>query len=221
MTCGIYVIRNKINGKEYYGQSLDVEKRKQRHHKNSLIITNAIEKYGNENFDRLVILYCEEKELDYYEIECIRIFRSLVIDGGYNILPGGHSGRRGIKTPDVVKEKISKGGLGKKRTPITKERLSKSKSGENNPQYGKRGKDSASYGRKNSLGVKRFNASSIYYGVYKRKDRERCWITRITINRKIIRIGSYMTELESAKAWDKYIIENKLSDYPLNFPEHK
>ena len=52
--CGIYLIENKINGKKYIGQSINIYKRFREHcflsNKNHSYIDNAIHKYGKENF---------------------------------------------------------------------------------------------------------------------------------------------------------------------------
>lgn len=51
--CGIYQILNKINNKIYIGQSIDIERRwcQHRYGKGSLILRNAIKKYGIDNFE--------------------------------------------------------------------------------------------------------------------------------------------------------------------------
>ena len=48
---GIYCIENKINGKKYVGQSLDVHYRMNRNHRDSPALNNAIKTYGLDNFD--------------------------------------------------------------------------------------------------------------------------------------------------------------------------
>jgi len=50
--CCIYSVVNKINNKEYIGQSIDVERRWAQHKygKGNLILKNAIKKYGIDNF---------------------------------------------------------------------------------------------------------------------------------------------------------------------------
>lgn len=50
--CGIYQITNQINGKIYIGQSIDIERRWNQHRygKGSIILKNAINKYGINNF---------------------------------------------------------------------------------------------------------------------------------------------------------------------------
>ena len=48
MTCGIYKIENLINHKIYIGQSIEIERRIQKHKtiKDNLYIHKAISKYG-------------------------------------------------------------------------------------------------------------------------------------------------------------------------------
>ena len=73
---GIYKITNKINGKTYIGQSVDVSRRRQEHFKpyrreKSLERTRPlykdIAKYGKENFSFEVIKECPKSELDKWE----------------------------------------------------------------------------------------------------------------------------------------------------------
>ena len=94
---GIYCIENMINGKKYIGRGFDVEKRMKRPHKECHYIYNSIKKYGKEKFKKYIILYCEKDELNYYEIECIRIFHSYVSENGYNISFGGSAPMEGRK----------------------------------------------------------------------------------------------------------------------------
>ena len=51
--CGIYQITNKINNKIYVGQSIDIERRWNQHKygKGNIIVRNAIQKYGLDNFE--------------------------------------------------------------------------------------------------------------------------------------------------------------------------
>jgi predicted GIY-YIG superfamily endonuclease len=59
--CGIYQIRNKINGKIYIGQSIDIERRWNQHKygKGSIILRNAIKKYGINNFKFEILVEIE------------------------------------------------------------------------------------------------------------------------------------------------------------------
>jgi len=60
------------------------------------------------------------------------------------------------------------------------------------------------------------NKTSIYKGVQKRLNR---WITRISINGKPTHIGSFLTEIEAAKAYDRVAFDNWGEFAYLNFPE--
>lgn len=95
----IYQIINKINGKRYIGQTIDIKRRYRTHfmklrkniHPNHLL-QMAWNKYGEESFN----FYYEEfeiassKELDKLEIETIAKYNSL--KNGYNCTSGGEGG---------------------------------------------------------------------------------------------------------------------------------
>jgi len=55
--CCVYSVTNKINGKIYIGQSIDVERRWSQHKygKGNLILKNAIKKYGIDNFEFTIL----------------------------------------------------------------------------------------------------------------------------------------------------------------------
>ena len=92
MEKAIYKITNKINGKIYIGQSIHPEKRFVTHcHKNKKhksLISDAIQKYGKENFILEIIGWFK----DYNEKEkyYIQYYRSLA-PYGYNIAEGGEN----------------------------------------------------------------------------------------------------------------------------------
>jgi group I intron endonuclease len=224
MICGIYVITNKINNKEYYGKSVDVKNRMKRSHHDCPVIVNAIKKYGEENFDRHVIIYCEEWELARLEIACIKIFHSHVSEGGYNVTYGGE-GSKGFKH--------------------TKESLEKM-SGKNNHNYGKswgkeqRKKASISHinmtdKTKRLISLNHFDNSGInhyrfghksektsskYFGIRKNVSKyteQASWRVTFRENKKPIGLGTFKTELQAAMKYDEYIRKNNLPN-PLNFP---
>ncbi len=58
----------------------------------------------------------------------------------------------------------------------------------------------------------RVNNTSGYRGVFSQGKR---WIVKITVNCKSIGLGTYDTAIEGAKAYDKYVIANKL-EHTLN-----
>lgn len=120
--CGIYKITNKISGKCYIGQSVDIFERFREHkrakNKKQQLISKAISKYGQENFEFKVLLTCEKdpKILDDLEIKLIKEFNSRT-PNGYNISPGGSS-----------------------YTPLTEDQLkaqSERNKGERNPMFNK------------------------------------------------------------------------------------
>lgn len=98
---GIYKITNKINGKVYVGQSIDIEERWKQHEYKAFNINGnaynsaihqAFRKYGVENFEYQVIELCSVEELDAKEIYWIDKLDTLS-PKGYNILPGGQKTR--------------------------------------------------------------------------------------------------------------------------------
>jgi len=56
------------------------------------------------------------------------------------------------------------------------------------------------------------NKSSIYKGVYFRKDKNK-WKSRIEVNKIIKDFGYFLTEKEASDTRDAYIIEHKLDDF--------
>lgn len=83
---GIYKIQNIINNKIYIGQSVHIEKRWREHCFNSSNskISQAIKKYGKENFKFSVIEECEITELTNREKYWIEYYNSIV-PNGYNV----------------------------------------------------------------------------------------------------------------------------------------
>lgn len=131
---GIYSIKNKINNKEYIGQSIDIETRWSNHqrllkkgqHENYLL-QDDYNLYGDNSFDYLVLEECSKDEL--CEREKYWIEKKKSKGQGYNLCDGGF----GISNPTLeIRNKISKG-----------------LSGSNNGMYGIRlmGKDNPHYGK--------------------------------------------------------------------------
>ena len=89
MTCGIYCITNLINGKQYVGQSVDMETRMNDHiHSDSNSkIHQAIVKYGVKNFRFEPLIRCSREELDEQEVKFIRLLNTY--EKGYNQTRGG------------------------------------------------------------------------------------------------------------------------------------
>lgn len=95
--CGIYCIKNLINGKEYVGLSKNCLKRWSDHYSKSINsqksddlkkpLYMAMRKYGRDNFSFRILEQCEEKELKEKEIYWINKLNTY--KNGYNATPGG------------------------------------------------------------------------------------------------------------------------------------
>lgn len=107
---GIYKITNKLNGKVYIGQSVDINARWRRHcsAKDNFAIHNAIKKYGAENFSFEVLLECPADMLNVWERDMIALY-DCITPNGYNLTEGGG----GCKCSEETKIKISNAHKGK------------------------------------------------------------------------------------------------------------
>ena len=134
MTCEpygiIYVITNKINGKQYVGQTtVSLQKRFIAHICNSKVhgykLARAIVKYGKDNFEVTEFATCFSKEaLDQLEIELIAEWD--LIKNGYNLKTGGSHGKHTEESRKAMSRGITK---------EIREQLSKAKMGSSNPMY--------------------------------------------------------------------------------------
>lgn len=141
--CGIYKIKNKINGKMYIGQSVDIKKRWGEH--KSLSKTNdnhlysAFRKYGLDNFEFSIICEVPENVLDDYEISYIKYYDTTDRTKGYNKKTGGANGRHSEETKNKMSN-TKKGKPGKTPSEETKRKLSIANKGKPSPKKGKPGK---------------------------------------------------------------------------------
>ena len=105
----IYIHKNKINNKCYVGQTT-MKRIHDRWRTNGVgyigspKFYNAIEKYGWNNFEHIVLpaIYTTQEELDQAEIDMIKELNS--IENGYNSMTGGKSG---YTVTDEHRENIS------------------------------------------------------------------------------------------------------------------
>lgn len=92
------MIRNKINDKKYIGQSIDIWYRYRNHLSESynaqvnkkaynMAIHKAIRKYGESNFELIVLEECSQEELNEREIYWIEYYDTY--NDGYNQTIGG------------------------------------------------------------------------------------------------------------------------------------
>ena len=109
---GIYKITNKLNGKVYIGQSIDIDTRWRQHcnAKDNFAIHNAIKKYGKENFKFEVLLECPVDMLNVWERDMIALY-DCISPKGYNLTEGGEgyqcSEETRLKMSESMKGRIS------------------------------------------------------------------------------------------------------------------
>ena len=139
----VYMHKNKINGKVYIGITKQKPKyrwRKGKGYKKS-IFRNAIDKYGWDNFEHIILFeHLNKEDACNKEIELIKKYNSNNKNFGYNISTGGDSGSIGThrKMTDEHKEKDRIVHLGEK-----------------NGMYGIKGQKHPSYGKHLSEETKR------------------------------------------------------------------
>ena len=68
---------------------------------------------------------------------------------------------------------------------------------------------------------KQSNNTSGYMGVYFKKNRTKPWYTQLNVDGKTISLTGFESARDAAVARDKYIIEHKLFDYPLQVLQQK
>lgn len=133
----IYCITNKINGKQYVGQTTQAVSQRFSGHISEpderMAIARAIIKYGKENFSVETLDQANSpKELNALEKAYIKIKRSHVTEGGYNIRRGGgYTDYERIRSPmsQETKNKIRIANTGKKASKETRRKLSESHKG--------------------------------------------------------------------------------------------
>lgn len=108
MSIGIYKIENKINGKIYIGQSVNIERRFNEHcRRDEQQIDQAIQKYGVNNFTFSILEECEIEQLNQREDYYISKYNSIV-PNGYNLgychstCLGENNGASKLTDQDVV-----------------------------------------------------------------------------------------------------------------------
>lgn len=88
----IYITTNLINGKKYLGQR-KYDRNWERYLGSGVLIKQAIEKFGEENFKREIIAEAETRdELNQLEIKLIEEYGCITDDNWYNVHFGGVGG---------------------------------------------------------------------------------------------------------------------------------
>lgn len=135
----IYVITNKINGKQYVGQTVQQMEARWSMHKSGssgcVGLKAAFEKYGSDNFTIEKICDVNSlEELSKMERKFIKELSSMS-PNGYNLTTGGEQ----AIFSEATRKKMSESG--KNRRPIsdsTRKKLSERQMGAKNPNFGKK-----------------------------------------------------------------------------------
>ena len=141
----IYKTTNVINGKEYIGMCSS-KQRFESYLGSGILLRQAIEKYGKDNFVREILEECDDEEsLRKAEIKWIRHYDAVKNENFYNLHEGGRGGSTGFKEETSMativkktwseyseKERKARGKI------ISKSRKEKgTAAGKNNTMYGR------------------------------------------------------------------------------------
>lgn len=119
---GIYIFTNKINKKQYVGQSIQIEERYNQHKRNHLnpndkeyhtAFYRALRKYGFENFSFQILIQNDNyTQTDLNDLEIFYIDKFDTYYNGYNETKGGQTSEHFTKLKEFqvkeIKELISK-----------------------------------------------------------------------------------------------------------------
>ncbi len=133
----VYLTINKVNGRMYIGQhTCSYEEQFTDGYLGSgKLLRHAIEKYGVENFERIILEYAEspdelnDLELKYADEEVMKSQRF------YNMKTGG---MQNSVFSDTIKKKISESRKGQKHTEETKKKISQSNLGRHHSEKTKK-----------------------------------------------------------------------------------
>lgn len=119
MSGGIYKITNTISGKYYIGSGRNIVERFWGHKKALIFGTHynrhfqrSWNKYGEESFKFVVLLYCDKQDLMFYEQRAIDVYQAFNRRYGYNLSPTARS-PLGVKHTIETRRKISEAGKGR------------------------------------------------------------------------------------------------------------
>lgn len=135
MTCGIYAIRNTVNGKIYIGSAIDIQAR-WRLHKHQLRsgkhhsyhLQRAWNKYGEATFDFIFLHKCPPIECVVIEQVFINHYKTCNRTFGYNISPVAGSSL-GVKLTEEQNKRNALAQTGRKITEETRRKLSELRKG--------------------------------------------------------------------------------------------
>lgn len=149
--CGIYCIKNLVNGKVYIGCSVDLKRRLNKHKSDlkknkhpNLHLQAAWNKYSSECFDFEILEHCDEDVIYERENYYAESYNSLDSTFGYNKLPTSNNKRPKHLTQEI-KDKIGAGNSGK--VNKYKGKTQPSIKGEKNGNFGKQNKSLAEFNK--------------------------------------------------------------------------
>lgn len=139
----IYMTTNKINNHKYIGKHYGLLR--DDYLGSGVAITNAINKYGKENFEKEILYISQdEQENALKEREFIAAYNAVERDDFYNIAPGGEGFSVRDMSPEKYEEwkrKTTKAARERDtsymKTPEYREKMAQAVSGEKNGMYGK------------------------------------------------------------------------------------
>lgn len=137
----IYLLTNEINGKQYVGQTKNIDQRMRCHRdQDSQVVDKAISKYGWKNFNLTILeRNIPQSKLDDKEKKYIKKYN--IYEGeGYNMTTGGRVTEfspevceklsKALKGREITwQEKLRKAQLGKTHSEEAREKMSKAHSG--------------------------------------------------------------------------------------------
>lgn len=109
----VYAHINRVNEKVYVGQTWDLKRRWDRTaYKGCKLFNRALDKYGWDGFDHVILLQREiaQEELNAFECLWIAILNSNNPKFGYNMTAGGE-GVRGLVVSEETREKMRQAGI--------------------------------------------------------------------------------------------------------------
>jgi group I intron endonuclease len=125
----VYIHENKINGKKYVGQTCQKPKDRWdsgRGYKTCTYFNHAIQKYGWDNFEHIIVAEnLTKEEANKIEKELISFYDTMNPQYGYNLTSGGE-GISGFKLTDEQRKKISEAQIGKEVSDETRRKIGES-----------------------------------------------------------------------------------------------
>lgn len=149
-SCGIYLLRNAVNGKVYVGQSVNTRNRWNEHRKSAnrgtkTHLYDAMRKYGLDSFEFMLVEECGPIQLDERETFWMDFYRAR--EDGYNQMPAGQGGR---VMDEAARERISSKLRGRKLSADRIEQIRRSSTGRKHSEETKRKISEGNIGRTTS-----------------------------------------------------------------------